>query len=201
MTGVGQTATGRIRSVALERALVDAAERVLMRAGLQAVTVRAVAAEAGAAPMGVYNRFGSKDGLVVAVLVRGFEGLRAAVSEDMDADPLSRLRASGMNYRRFALDHPRLYTAMFQGGQGEAARDSLELHEHASKAFAALVDHVRYAMALGVLRDGDPGEVAQIIWSAVHGAVSLELDGRVLTADPAASYEALLLILVSGLGT
>lgn len=199
-TGAGLTVGGRTRSVALERALVDAAERVLMRDGLPAVTVRAVAAEAGAAPMGVYNRFGSKEGLVAAVLMRGFEGLRAAVCEDTDADPLARLHASGRNYRRFALAHPRLYVAMFQGSPGVVAGDSSGLREHGADAFTGLVDHVRYAIALGVLREGDPTEVAQLLWSAVHGAVSLELDGRVRVADPAASYEALLRILITGLG-
>src|SRR3954469_15893523 len=98
---------GRTPSRAVEQALVDAAERVLVRDGLPGVTVRAVATEAGVAPMGVYNRFGSKDGLVAAVLMRGFDGLRAAVIEDADADPVARLLASGRNYRRFALGSPR----------------------------------------------------------------------------------------------
>ncbi len=48
---------------AVERELVTAAETVLVRDGPGALTVRAVAAEAGIAPMGVYNRFGGKDGL------------------------------------------------------------------------------------------------------------------------------------------
>jgi hypothetical protein len=70
---------------------------------------------------------------------------------------------------------------------------------HAAAAFEALVDHVRYAGALGVLRNGDPRETAQLIWSSVHGAVSLELAGAVLTPDPAATYEELLHLLVAGL--
>ena len=63
----------------IEAALSDAAERVLVRDGPDAVTVRAVAAEAGVAPMGVYNRFGGKDGLVDELLSRGFIGLREAI--------------------------------------------------------------------------------------------------------------------------
>ncbi|MEV1283122.1 TetR/AcrR family transcriptional regulator [Modestobacter sp. NPDC049651] len=177
---------------------MDAAERVLARDGLAGLTVRAVAAEAGVAPMGVYNRFGSKDGLVAAVLVRGFDGLRAAVLEDDDPDPLARLVASGRNYRRFALAHPQHYTAMFGGGGG-AADATAEVVEHGAAAFGALVGHVRTAMAAGALREGDPAETAQLIWSAVHGAVSLELANGLLTPDPAATYEALLQLIVAGL--
>ncbi|MGY2079977.1 TetR/AcrR family transcriptional regulator [Modestobacter sp. SYSU DS0657] len=189
---------GRTPSRAVEQALVDAAERVLVREGLGAVTVRAVATEAGVAPMGVYNRFGSKDGLIAAVLVRGFDGLRDAVTEDTDPNPVARLLASGRNYRRFALAQPQHYGAMF-GGRPLPTEGTGELVAHASAAFEALVEHVRYAMARGALRDGDPVEAAQLIWSSVHGAVSLELGGAVLTPDPAATYDALLRMLLTGL--
>ncbi|MQA34285.1 TetR/AcrR family transcriptional regulator [Modestobacter roseus] len=189
---------GRTPSRAVEQALVDAAERVLVRDGLGAVTVRAVATEAGVAPMGVYNRFGSKDGLIAAVLVRGFDGLRGAVTADDDADPLARLLASGRNYRLFALDRPQHYGAMF-GGRPLPTEGADELVAAATAAFEALVGHVRYAMARGALRDGDPVEAAQVIWSSVHGAVSLELGGAVLTPDPSATYETLLRMLLAGL--
>ena len=206
MTGAGTTgadptavaAGGRTPSRDVEQALVDAAERVLVRDGLPGVTVRAVATEAGVAPMGVYNRFGNKDGLVAAVLVRGFDGLRAAVVQDTDPDAEARLIASGRNYRRFALAHPQHYVAMFGTGFA-AAGPSAELAEHAEAAFTALVEHVRAAMGAGVLREADPVETAQLIWSAVHGAVSLELGCAVQTADPAATYESLLHMLVAGL--
>ena len=201
MTDVS-AAGGRTPSREVEQALVDAAERVLVRDGLGALTVRAVATEAGVAPMGVYNRFGNKDGLIAAVLVRGFDGLRAAVTADADPDPVLRLLASGRNYRRFALAQPQHYGAMFGGRKRPTDAPGVasgELREHASAAFAGLVDHVRYAMTLGALRPGDPTETAQLIWSAVHGAVSLELGGSVLTPDPDATYEALLRLLVDGL--
>ena len=189
---------GRTPSRAVEQALVDAAERVLVRDGLGAVTVRAVATEAGVAPMGVYSRFGSKEGLIAAVLVRGFEGLRTAVSQDADADPVARLLAAGRNYRRFALAQPQHYAAMF-GGRPLPTEGAEELLARATAAFEALVDHVRYGMARGALREEDPLETAQLIWSSVHGAVSLELAGAVLTPDPAATYESLLHLLVAGL--
>jgi AcrR family transcriptional regulator len=191
-------AGGRTPSRAVEQALVDAAERVLVRDGLAGVTVRAGATGAAVAPMGVYNRFGNKDGLVAAVLVRGFDGLRAATTADADPDPSARLLACGRNYRRFALDNPQHYAAMFGAGF-TAAGPSPELAEHATAAFQALVDRVRYGMQTGLLRDGDAVETAQLIWSSVHGAVSLELGGSLQTPDPVVTYEALLRMLIDGL--
>ncbi|MCO7221234.1 TetR/AcrR family transcriptional regulator [Klenkia sp. PcliD-1-E] len=199
MTETGQ----RTRSQDVATALVDAAERVLVREGLPAVTVRAVAAEAGVAPMGVYNRFGTKGGLVAALLVRGFDGLTAALGDLPGADPTGRLEASGRAYRAFALGHPQHYAAMFgpalsAGDRTEA--QEVELAEHAGAAFGALEREVARAMAAGRLRRADLTETAQAIWSAVHGAVSLELAGVQRTPDPEASYEALLQLLLTGLG-
>ena len=189
---------GRTPSRAVEQALVDAAERVLVRDGLGGLTVRAVATEAGVAPMGVYNRFGNKDGLVAAVLARGFGGLRAATAAADDPDPVARLLACGRGYRSFALANPQHYGAMFGAGFAAAAATP-ELVERADAAFQALVERVRYAVDRGVLRAGDPTATAQLIWSAVHGAVSLELAGMSQVPDMAASYEALLQMLVDGL--
>jgi len=187
----------RTRSRDVEAALVDAAEAVLVREGPQALTVRAVATEAGVAPMGVYNRFRNKDGLVDAVLVRGFQGLRAAISGGDVLDPVRRLRICGERYRQFGLDHPQHYALMFDRIALEAPSE--EFIAAASGAFGSLVENVAAAMASGVLRPDDPTEVAQVIWSAVHGATSLELKGLVKAGDPAAAYARVLDALLHGL--
>jgi AcrR family transcriptional regulator len=181
-------------------ALVDAAEAVLVRDGPEAVTVRNVAAEAGVAPMGVYNRFGNKEGLVEALLVRAFEGLREAVSDRGELDPMHRLRGAGERYRLFALGHPQQYNIMF-GHALPSGEPTPELLNCAGGAFAALVGHVSTAMAAGKLRAGDPSDVAQLIWSAVHGAVSLEMNGQILATDAEANYQALLDLVMRGLTT
>ena len=195
--------TQRTPSRELEGALVDAAERVLVREGLRGLTVRAVATEAGVAPQGVYNRFGSKHGLVAAVLVRGFDGLAASIGAGDGDDATERLRSCGRTYRRFALAHPQHYEAMFGSGVSPADRAAAvtdDLAEHAGAAFDVLVTEVSRAMDAGVLRRDDPREVASVIWAAVHGAVALELAGVTRTADPDASYERLLAALTAGLG-
>src|ERR1700761_5569207 len=85
---------GRTPSADIERELLTAAEAVLVRDGPGGLTVRAVAAEAGIAPMGVYNRLGGKDGLVDALLIKGFDRLRAAVDAAMNdtGEPSMRAR-------------------------------------------------------------------------------------------------------------
>lgn len=196
--GCGMPPRGRTPSSDVERALVDAAEAVLVREGPTGVTVRAVATEAGVAPMGVYNRFGGKDGLIEALLVRAFDELRAAVESRGEVDPLERLLASGRRYRDFGVTHPQHYAVMFgQAISGDVMTD--RVGDHAETAFGALVAHVEYAMAGGAIASGHSFDVAQQIWSTVHGAVGLELNGLIKTEDPAATYDRLLRLLVAGL--
>ena len=188
----------RTPSAEVERELLAAAEAVLVRHGPGGLTVRAVAAEAGIAPMGVYNRLGGKDGLVDALLIRGFDRLRAAIESADDPDMLTRLRASGLRYRQFALANPHFYAIMFEDAISRE-RESAEVEEHAVACFGALVRVVELAAAAGVIVAPNPFEGAQQLWSAVHGAVSLELKGLVLTPDPEASYGAFLDTLIRGL--
>jgi AcrR family transcriptional regulator len=188
----------RTPSAEVERELLAAAEEVLVRDGPGGLTVRAVAAEAGIAPMGVYNRFGGKEGLLDALLIKGFDRLRAAIEDGQEPDMLARLLASGMRYREFALANPHFYAIMFEGAV-RRERDSEEVSEHAIASFGALVRNVELASASGAIFAPDPFEAAQQIWSTVHGAVALELKGLVLTPDPEASYRALLETIFRGL--
>lgn len=194
------TARARTRSQDVQQNLLDAAEVVLARDGLAGVTIRAVAAEAGVAPMGVYNRFGNKDGLIAALVIRAFDLLREAVDVPDEADPLRRLRRSGQRYREFALSHPQHYSLIFLSSAGHGITENHpDVEEHARAAFGALVEHVSYGMQTGAIPTGDAFDLAQRIWSSVHGAVALELFGMVLTEDAGATYERLLELLEAGL--
>ncbi|GMA87344.1 hypothetical protein GCM10025868_25940 [Angustibacter aerolatus] len=90
-----------------------------------------------------------------------------------EVDPTRRLVASGERYREFALRYPQYYAVMFEGAAG-AVNPCQATVDTMSDAFGALVALVRESMDAGVLADGDETDVAQQIWAAVHGAVSLE---------------------------
>jgi AcrR family transcriptional regulator len=189
---------GRTPSADVERELLTAAEAVLVREGPGGLTVRAVATEAGIAPMGVYNRLGGKDGLVDALLIRGFDRLRAACDATAGPDATARFYDCGRRYREFALANRHFYAIMFEDAIPHMF-DNPEVAEHAEAAFNALVRVVEVSAAAGVIAAPDPVEVAQQIWSTVHGAVALELKGLIQTADPAATYRASIDTLFRGL--
>ncbi len=188
----------RTRSADVERELLAAAETVLVREGPGGLTVRAVATEAGIAPMGVYNHLGGKDGLIEAMLARGFDRLRAAVEPGDEPDMLDRLRNAQLRYRAFALANPYLYAMMFENAVPHE-RPSPAYSDHAAAAFTALVHNIELASAAGAITVPEPRAAAQHIWSAVHGAVTLELKGLIQVPDPEAAFRALVTTLLRGL--
>ncbi|AQA01439.1 hypothetical protein BVC93_02195 [Mycobacterium sp. MS1601] len=181
----------RTASQEVSGALLQAAEAVLDRDGAGGVTVRAVAREAGVAPMGVYNRFVNKDGMLTALANRALDELAVSIDID-DDDPDARFRRACRGYRDFALRHPARYALIFAAGSPLSDQSS-DVAAHGRSVFAVLVELVTE------LGSDDPTETAQAVWSAVHGAVSIELTGIGQTPDSSASFENLLSLMVAGL--
>jgi AcrR family transcriptional regulator len=134
-------------------ALLDAAERIAGEGGLEALSVRRVGKEVGTTTRAVYSLFGSKDGLVVALGVRAFELLRAAIeSLPVTNDPAGDLVEAGASvFRRFALEHPALFRL---GVQHMAVSEELALSfrgaaEHALDGLRSRIARLADARQLG----------------------------------------------------
>jgi AcrR family transcriptional regulator len=188
---------GRTPSRDVEEGLLEAAERILTDEGPSGITVRKVASCAGVAPMGVYNRFEGKQGLLEALFIRGFQTLRTMIAAANGPDAMHRLRAGCLAYREFALAHPQKYRLMFDHMQEIEPSETAQIEAFAS--FDQLVQHVSAARELRGLGVGSDVEVAQQLWSALHGAVGLELMGLMFTEDPAHSYTQMVDALLAGM--
>jgi len=187
----------RTKSSDVEQVLLDAANALLVEHGPAGLTVRAVATEAGVAPMGVYNRFDGKHGLLEALYVQGFNELRDRVNSASGPTAHARLRAAADAYRAFALDSPQHYRLMFEHVTEVYPSD--EAVEQAYESFGALVALVQACQDADQLAGTNEVSVAQQIWSAIHGAVSLELVGISFTEDPAQTYSDMVDALLIGL--
>lgn len=96
-------------------ALLAAAEQAVMDGGIEALSVRGVAADVGTTTRAVYSLYGSKDGLLAALAARPFELLH----EGLDAlpftdDPAADLVAAALMFRRFSSEHPSLFALGIQ---------------------------------------------------------------------------------------
>ena len=183
----------------METALLEAAAELLEREGPDALSIRRIAAAAGVAPMGVYNHFSSKSGIVEALFVQGFERLgRAMVTLNEIGEPLEALLEGGRRYRALALAHPMAYQLMFLRAV-PGFEPSPEAKAVANRAFEGLVAAVRRAMGAGLIEDGDPEETSQMIWAGIHGWVSLELCGIGFVEDTDRGADRLCAVMMAGL--
>jgi AcrR family transcriptional regulator len=96
---VSQMAVTPNRRGVRSRALVlDAAERVMAADGFEAATIARVVEEAGVPLSSVYHYFGSKDGVVLAVMERGAERFFSDLP-----DPDRRVGRAGDHLRRLVV--------------------------------------------------------------------------------------------------
>ena len=164
------------------------ADELLDAAGPDKLSLRKIADQAGTSTQAVYTQFGGKPGLADAMYRSGYQRLADEIDALPDiADPIERMRALSLAYRRIALANPEHYKLMTGRpiADYDPPRDSLRF---AASTMEPLVDAVRAACASGVL-DGDPRTVAMRLWAAGHGRVSLEIHGLVeVDEDEANEY-------------
>jgi AcrR family transcriptional regulator len=162
-------------------ALLDEAERIVQVDGVDALTVRGVAAGIGTTTRAVYSAFGSKDQLVVALGARGFDLLREQIDAmPSTADPAADLVEAGATvFRRFAVEHPALFRIGVQraipepdlaAGFRDAARDAL----------AGLTARVERLADAGRLGDRSVREAVVEFHALCEGLAALELRGMLL---------------------
>ncbi len=149
-----------------QRDILDAARGLLVRDGVEALTVGRLAAELGIKPPSLYKHFASKRVLEAALIAEGLVA-HAATLEATGGD----LASIAAAYRAFARENPQLYRLMTERPlPREDLPDGVE-----ARAAAPLKE------ALG---DAD---LARAAWAFAHGMVSLELAGRF---PPAADLDA-----------
>ena len=163
----------------LSRALVMAARRILESEGPNALSLRAVAREAGVSPAAPYHHFKDKNELLEAVAHEGWMQLGAEVAKARTDAPNQRaaLTNIGVAYVIFARQNPALYRVMYDG-----MRDRTEMPLHAKESDSGWSQVEEAIICAG--GDPDPSELqlATIAaWCAAHGLAEMasfkEFDG------------------------
>ena len=180
----------------LRAALLDVALKILAEKGAAALSLRAIARQAGVSQTAPYNHFADKEALLAALATVGFTGLSESMAQAVVAaapvDTASEIRALGRGYLEFAIHQRELLRLMF-GGEIADMREFPELMEAAHEAFAAISTAVgRY------LDEGNTGPTGRIgprtatiaAWSMVHGLSTLLIDHKVDPAETEAGNEA-----------
>jgi AcrR family transcriptional regulator len=171
--------------------LLHAAVAILNEDGPDALQTRKIAGAAGTSTMAVYTHFGGMSGLIAAVADEGLRQFDVALTMPPTSDPVADLMATGIAYRRYAIERPHMYRLMLGStsahGINAPAHDLLtltvaEINDH-YPSFAHVVRGVHRCMLAGRIAEGSASDDATVVaiaaqfWSSIHGFVMLELAG------------------------
>ncbi|GAA3865764.1 TetR/AcrR family transcriptional regulator [Streptomyces sedi] len=186
----------------LRTAMIDIAARLLAEEGPAAFSARRIAEEAGSSTMPVYTHFGGMAGLVREIVHEGFARLQDGFSEVAESDdPVADMALLGRVYRHNARVRPHLYAVMFGGASLAGFSLSDDDRTHGRYTLTPVIACARRCIACGRFRTDDAELVAQRMWIATHGLVTLEL-GQYLVApyDAERTFEAQLVGLMTSAG-
>jgi AcrR family transcriptional regulator len=137
------------------------------------LSLRGVARHVGVATTSVYLHFPDVEHLLAAVMQEGFDRLSTATSAAAESatDAADELRIRCRAYCRFGVDHPGLYSTMFQAGlPTQVLTDPAQTPGR--RSFENLVAAVRRCIEAGLApAHGDPFRLASLIWAADHGLI------------------------------
>nr|WP_051504230.1 WHG domain-containing protein [Robbsia andropogonis] len=181
---------------ALREALLEAAERILARDGIDQLTLRAAAREAGASHAAPKNHFENVAGLLSELAAVGFRRFERRLLDAVQVAETveEKLAALGRAYVAFAIDHPGLFVLMFRSERLDLQRPSL------SAAMTAASSVLRDAVDAHPTVDGtlpiDRAARLVTAWSLAHGFAMLKIDGRldVITESLPDRGEAMMLL-------
>ncbi|WP_338694731.1 TetR/AcrR family transcriptional regulator [Bradyrhizobium sp. 26S5] len=144
--------------------------------------VRDVAEAAGCSIGSVYNEFGDFDGLILTVNRETVEGLTTRLKAIPADDPLHQLHGLADAYLGFATEHANLLRSLFEHRMEDDRPFPEDILAMVMDAFVLM-----HAPLLRLLPDRDPDDVAllsRMMFSAVHGIISLGLEERMVAVPP-----------------
>ena len=162
--------------------ILAAAKQLFLKEGFQTVTTRRLAERVGLSQPGLYVYYKSKEEILDAVCRSTFEGLvqrfrAVAAGPKSSADLIRQLVEA---YVEFGLEHPDEYQLTFMVGDSAPKFTRRKNFDRpfeeqgiGVQSFLMFRDQVARMIDAGHLKKGDVTLVAQTIWAAAHGLVSL----------------------------
>lgn len=192
----------------LRRKILDAARALFVEQGYDAVTMRKIAQAIEYSPTAIYLHFKDKMAVMRALCDQDYLALAKRFRKIATvADPVERLRQTGLAYAEFGFKHPNHYQWMFMTlhPHNRPEDSALEQGNPEEDAYAFLRWTVSEAIAQGRFRPEltDPELVSQVIWSGIHGVISLRIakikDEWVAWAAQRTAVQTMIDVLVRGL--
>lgn len=167
----------------LRERLIDAAEKTLSERGLSGLKARDLAAAAGCALGAIYTAFEDMDELVLRANARTLAQLEKALAGTPQDRPAEELLSLARAYLAFARAHEPRWRALFEH-RLPPSRDVPDWYATARDRLLGLLE-APLARLLPNMEATARAALARTLFSAVHGIVTLGMEGKVAptTAD------------------
>ena len=163
----------------LRATLLAEAERALRDDGIDALSLRELARQAGVSHAAPRRHFPDRQALLDALAEAGFTRLadevRAAIG-GAGVDYQARLRAAAASFVRFATRDAALMELMFAA---KNAADSAGTREAAARLFGVIGDLIGEGQQAGALPPGDPYRLQLLFGATMQGIAVLVSSGRI----------------------
>jgi AcrR family transcriptional regulator len=166
-----QHAARRTLAAQRSRQLLDAAARLMEREGSEAVSMQALAKEAGVSVGLIYRYFGSKDDILLAVITDVLEAFAAAVPAaiaDAGDDPVRQLAAAFAAYCRVIDEHRHAAVLTYRESKSLDAAGREQIKRLEVETSQPLRDTIRAGIDAGSLVAADPELVAYNLLLLAH---------------------------------
>lgn len=161
----------------LREALIAAAFQLVCAHGAERFKVADACRLAGVSTAAPYKHFRNRDEILEAVVAMAFVEMTAksmAALAPHGAGTLEGIAAMGEAYVDFAVQQPPLFRLMF--GQHPDIKAAEQVTEEGRGCFAKVIEQAALFCANNNVA-GDATQIAVRLWTFVHGAASLTIDG------------------------
>jgi AcrR family transcriptional regulator len=186
----------------LRETLLELAERSVARSGVEALSLRQLARDAGVSHAAPARHFRDKRALLDALALDGFERLNRAITDAAaTSGPFdTRFRAIATAYVSFAVDNAALLGLMYSVKHEADASEALI--EAGRGSMRAVVTLFAEAQAAGAVQPDPPERLALVVFASVHGVAALAtgdlLDGVSVEEATTATVDVLLQAISTG---
>lgn len=159
--------------------ILAAARALFEREGPAAVSMRRVAEAVGITPMAIYRHFPNREALLKRISDDAFkEVAQVWLERSRHPDVIQGLLQAMENYLDYAVQHPHLFDYAYSVARSDARRFPEDFRARLSPTFNVVADLLAEGMRRGLLREGDPWDIAMTLWGQAHGLISLFRAGR-----------------------
>ncbi|MEM7363073.1 MAG: TetR/AcrR family transcriptional regulator [Pseudomonadota bacterium] len=155
-----------------------AAATIFKAEGLAGISVRSIASAAGVSVGTVYSYFGNLQDLMQSLWrepISRFEQTLEKITAK-HPDPLNRIEALLRAYLAFGLKNPDLYRGAFLFVRPTTFEVPPRETLGTAKFARFMIEAITEGQQSGAIISGRPPELAQLLWSGLHGSLSLPVN-------------------------